>query len=626
MTTTDQQTKPNKKNYDLFLDAINQPTPEKVIVAINDFGQQLEKEPSANLVKQYIYANAIKSDIFEVGDSNKTKKLIALFVSSRSEPENMAQIATSIAQATSTKDRIKAVSHLQDTALTQIILEMTSSLQAPSKGLKNSVLQEARGFLLALIDNNAQATIEILELTDASPEKLIEIFNKYATNHPFAITKSKPPALIASCAGAGAYDSFILGDTGKYVPVLATADTKLMIEGDSLLGHALSGTVLQLVADKNPTFATTPTAFQYDHLTDSGKDLHAQLQHFSILKDNHFNAIITQTNPPIDYDHLLSILHQIGPNSLPDDDHTQDLLNLINTAPRPLLPSTSISTQVKEGSEGFDKINTDSLIKLLGLSANDSDTQVTKINTVAKYLNKNPNKSLKIISDISHSKPVDLSSSDTVVNQALLNYIEAHKCKSVFVGATSATKHDLPAHLLPTNLITESILAQQFGHLAAVYDAASNFSDITFTQGANPQSLSRALFSSDHQMLIIPSSTNQQTILDAIDSVDVDFITQTSPKIGEILQKALESNPNIANQKMTDSHQIALIQLIEYHLIDLKSNPKLQEDPNLLSEYIAFANLAVDSDLLNQKKKDQLTFETPFLKSHLETLSELKFA
>jgi hypothetical protein len=403
MTTTDQQTKANQKNYDLFLDAINQPTPEKVIVAINDFRQQLEKEPSANLVKQYIYANAIKSDIFEVGDSNKTKKLIALFVSSRSEPENMAQIATSIAQATSTKDRIKAVSHLQDTALTQIILEMTSSLQAPSKQLKNSVLQEARGFLLALVDNNAQATIEILELTDTSPEKLIEIFNKYATNHPFAITKSKPPALVASCAGAGAYDSFILSDTGKYVPVLATADTKLMIEGDSLLRHALSGTVLQLVADKNPTFTTTPATFQYDDLTDSGKDLHAQLQHFSMLKDDHFNTIITQTNPPIDYDHLLSILHQIGPNSLPDDDHTQDLLNLINTAPRPLLPSTSISTQVKEDSEGFDKINTDSLIKLLGLSATDSDTQATKINTVAKYLNKNPNKSLKIISDISHS-------------------------------------------------------------------------------------------------------------------------------------------------------------------------------------------------------------------------------
>jgi hypothetical protein len=621
MTTTDQQTKANQKNYDLFLDAINQPTPEKVIVAINDFRQQLEKEPSANLVKQYIYANAIKSDIFEVGDSNKTKKLIALFVSSRSEPENMAQIATSIAQATSTKDRIKAVSHLQDTALTQIILEMTSSLQAPSKQLKNSVLQEARGFLLALVDNNAQATIEILELTDTSPEKLIEIFNKYATNHPFAITKSKPPALVASCAGAGAYDSFILSDTGKYVPVLATADTKLMIEGDSLLRHALSGTVLQLVADKNPTFTTTPATFQYDDLTDSGKDLHAQLQHFSMLKDDHFNTIITQTNPPIDYDHLLSILHQIGPNSLPDDDHTQDLLNLINTAPRPLLPSTSISTQVKEDSEGFDKINTDSLIKLLGLSATDSDTQATKINTVAKYLNKNPNKSLKIISDISHSKPVDLSSSDTVVNQALLNYIETHKCKSVFVGATSATKHDLPGHILPTNLITESILAQQFGHLAAVYDAASNFSDTTFTQGVNPQSLARALFSSDHQMLIIPSSTNQQTILDAVDSVDVDFITKASPKIGEILQKALESNPNIANQKMTDSHQIALIQLIEYHLIDLKSNPRLQEDPNLLSEYIAFANLAVDSDLLNQKKKDQLSFETPLLQLLQNTLS-----
>jgi hypothetical protein len=207
------------------------------------------------------------------------------------------------------------------------------------------------------------------------------------------------------------------------------------------------------------------------------------------------------------------------------------------------------------------------------------------------------------------------------VNQALLNYIETHKCKSVFVGATSATKHDLPGHILPTNLITESILAQQFGHLAAVYDAASNFSDTTFTQGVNPQSLARALFSSDHQMLIIPSSTNQQTILDAVDSVDVDFITKASPKIGEILQKALESNPNIANQKMTDSHQIALIQLIEYHLIDLKSNPRLQEDPNLLSEYIAFANLAVDSDLLNQKKKDQLSFETPLLQLLQNTLS-----
>lgn len=238
----------------------------------NQFAVQLKKftsslSPSAT---QKLYGEAIRFNLFNfdnlpslASDENaksktpisddalkdyqsSTKVVLHLILTQQVNPTNLDPILNELVSADNDLQRLITVSKLDDEFLDSAISSITDNKSI--KGLKNSILQEAKGFLFQLSTYSPEARRDIKALLlksnlHPSPKALLKVFDKHAFYHPFSINKAGN--LTATTGNSGEPDAMLRLKGNKCMVLLATADRTTTIEGDSIIRHPLATLAFQ---------------------------------------------------------------------------------------------------------------------------------------------------------------------------------------------------------------------------------------------------------------------------------------------------------------------------------------------------------------------------------------------
>jgi hypothetical protein len=576
-------------------------------------------------IKASIYARAIENDVFEINDPDATRKVLQLLVSSKVEITNLPDVIKDLVNATTTKEKIAAVMNAQDSMLASAIYRLTDDLNKVANDISESVIQEARGFLFALVDNSPLAQQEFIDALKLNPKefpkKMIEIFDKYAPVHPFELSKNKK-ALVSSTASGGQYDALIINEDNVFIPLLATADQSLKIEGDSLFRHALSALVLQELSKPNEfEFIATPSKLDDVKLSENGINLLSQLESLKTyfppmaskgISDNIISQIILQVRAPISKEDLLDKYKIKGLGKSKLAEFGDELISAINACSNQNMYTTNtqpLNTHTK--STPLDSIPLSNIEKLLGIEKPGHNSK-QKLKNVTRVLNKKPELCLNLLNSIYNKETLSSNLRPLQINADFANWISDNS-NPVFVGATSASNFDDDAYLFPTNAISERIFSTMFAHHNKVQEESHIHNhNITFAEDVSLLSLQADMYKNDNQMIILPTSDKAEKIHSAIQSVDSDFIlngiqdpTQTTI---DALKGFYPSTPPTKQTKKTIANTIMFaFSICKDRLIANKSDKQVQED----LESICINGL--DNKLLSMDQHKQLEFGLEFV-------------
>lgn len=579
-------------------------------------------ETEVSDIKSSIYARAIETDVFGIDDPKSTRKLLQLLISSKVEISNFPDVITDLVVATTTKEKLAAVMNAQDSMLASAIYKLTDDLKGVAKDISESTIQEARGFLFALVDNSPNAQQEFIDALKLSanefPIKMMEIFDKYAPTHPFELSKNKKN-LISSTASGGQYDALIINENGAFIPLLATADQSLMIEGDSLFRHALSALVLQELSKPNDLeFIFPPTSLDDIDLTENGLQLQSKLTSLKDyfppmaskgLSDKVITQVLLNIQPPTSKDELLNI-KGIGPAKLSElGDELILAINSCSTDPTNTPIPQPLST--KESTKPLESLPLKNIEQLLNITPPGHSPE-TKLKNITLALNKQPELSLNLLKSIHTNEVLSSNLKPLQIDSDFANWISDNS-NPVFVGATSASNFDKDAYLFPTNTISERIFSTMIAHHNKVQEESHIHNhDITFSKDVSLLSLQADMYKSDNQMIILPTSDNAEKIHSAIQSVDSDFVLNGIQNPTQTTIKALKgfypSLPPTKQTKKTIANTIMFaFSDCKDRLIANKSDKQAQEDLE------AICVNGLDNKLLSMDQHKQLEFGLEFV-------------